>query len=304
MSEVGSLCAELGDRVVLSKILSIAEVSSLEALLKLLDCLVREPRSVVVGVTGPQGVGKSTLISSLVRELSSEGYSVGALLVDPSSPLTGGAVLGNRLRISELPSKAFARSIWADDERAIPLRAITSLEILEAAGYDYILVETPGAGQVNTSILRISDLVLVVLMPFLGDEVQVIKAGLMEIGDVYAVNKADVPEADLMYNYVKSLVKGKPVLKISALYKENIGELVGTMKAELQRKGSAEERVRKRIERRKYLIEETLVDEIYRVIREELRNVSDNEIMMKPEVFTELMRGLKTKLAKKIMEGP
>lgn len=297
-------CEELGDRMALSKILSVAEVSSLEALIKLSGCLVKEPRSVVIGVTGPQGVGKSTVISCLIKELSSEGHKVAALLVDPSSPLTGGAVLGNRLRMSDLPKEAFTRSIWAEDERAIPLRAITSLEILEAAGYDYILVETPGAGQVNTSVLRISDVVLVVLMPFLGDEVQVIKAGLMEIGDIYVVNKADVPEADLMYGYVRSLVKEKAVVKISALYRRNLGELVETVKTEVKKKNSGSERVRKRVERRRYLIEETLLEYLHRIVRQEIVEVGGEELLKNPGAFTEVIRGLKTRLANRIMEGP
>ncbi|MCX8208966.1 MAG: P-loop NTPase fold protein [Sulfolobales archaeon] len=298
------MCIELGDRVALSKVLTVVETSSLEVLSRLSECLVREARSVIVGITGPQGVGKSSLIASLIKELSSDGFKVAALLVDPSSPTTGGAVLGNRLRIPELPSEAFARSVWAEDERAIPLRAIASLEVLEAAGYDYILIETPGAGQVNTSILRISDLVLVVLMPFLGDEVQVIKAGLMEIGDIYVVNKADVPEADLMYGYVRSLVRDKPVVKISALYRKNIRELVEVIKTEIGKKDSEGRRALKRIERRKYLVEETLVEQMHRILRRELVGVREEELLKKPDRLIEMVRDLKTRLANKIVEGP
>lgn len=297
-------CKELSDRVTLSRVLSLAESNPAEVLVELSSCLPREPRAVVVGVTGPQGVGKSTIISSLVRELNDGRRRVAALLVDPLSPLTGGAVLGNRLRMPELPDSAFARSVWAEDERALPLRAIASLEILEAAGYDYILVETPGAGQVNTSVLRVSDLVLVVLMPFLGDEVQVIKAGMMEVGDIYVVNKADVPEADLMYGYVKSLVKEKPVVKVSALYRKNLRELVETMDAEVSRKDREGERVRKRFERRKYLVEEALLEELQHKIREELKEVNYHDLLSKPETLPETIRGLKTKLSKKLLEGP
>jgi LAO/AO transport system kinase len=297
-------CKELSDRVTLSRVLSLAESDPAEVLVELSSCLPREPRAVVVGVTGPQGVGKSTIISSLVRELNDGRRRVAALLVDPLSPLTGGAVLGNRLRMPELPDSAFARSVWAEDERALPLRAIASLEILEAAGYDYILVETPGAGQVNTSVLRVSDLVLVVLMPFLGDEVQVIKAGMMEVGDIYVVNKADVPEADLMYGYVKSLVKEKPVVKVSALYRKNLRELVETMDAEVSRKDREGERVRKRFERRKYLVEEALLEELQHKIREELKEVNYPDLLSKPETLPETIRGLKTKLSKKLLEGP
>ncbi|MEM1962611.1 MAG: hypothetical protein QXY48_04065 [Sulfolobales archaeon] len=297
-------CAELGDRATLSKILSIAEVNSLKALITLSNCLVREPRSAVIGITGPQGVGKSTMISCLIRELSSEGYRVAALLVDPSSPLTGGAVLGNRLRMTDLPRDTFARSIWAEDERSIPLRAVTSLEVLESAGYDFILVETPGAGQVNTGILRVSDVVVVVLMPFLGDEVQVIKAGLMEIGDIYVVNKADVPEADLMYSYVKSLVKDKPVLKVSALYRKNLSELIETIKTELKKRDLKSARVRKRVERRKYLVEESLLELLHQLVREELSLAIGEELLKNPNALTEVLRGLKTRIANRIVEGP
>ncbi|MEM0351572.1 MAG: hypothetical protein QW459_01155 [Sulfolobales archaeon] len=297
-------CAELGDRATLSKILSIAEVNSLKALITLSNCLVREPRSAVIGITGPQGVGKSTMISCLIRELSSEGYRVAALLVDPSSPLTGGAVLGNRLRMTDLPRDTFARSIWAEDERSIPLRAVTSLEVLESAGYDFILVETPGAGQVNTGILRVSDVVVVVLMPFLGDEVQVIKAGLMEIGDIYVVNKADVPEADLMYSYVKSLVKDKPVLKVSALYRKNLSELIETIKTELKKRDLKGARVRKRVERRKYLVEESLLELLHQLVREELSLAIGEELLKNPNALTEVLRGLKTRIANRIVEGP
>lgn len=257
-----------------------------------------------MGVTGPQGVGKSTIISSLIRELNSGGRRVAALLVDPLSPLTGGAVLGNRLRMPEIPDSAFARSVWAEDERALPLRAITSLEVLEAAGYDYILVETPGAGQVNTSVLKVSDLVLVVLMPFLGDEVQVIKAGMMEVGDIYVVNKADVPEAELMYGYVKSLVKDKPVVKVSALYRKNLQELIETIKTVVSRKDKENERIRKRLDRRKYLMEEALLEELQHRIKEELEEFDRTYLLSKPEILPEAIRGLKTRLAKKLLEGP
>ncbi|MEM1622657.1 MAG: hypothetical protein QW543_00765 [Sulfolobales archaeon] len=297
-------CAELGDRATLSKVLSIAEVNSLKALISLSDCLVREPRSAVIGITGPQGVGKSTIISCLIRELSNEGYRTAALLVDPSSPFTGGAVLGNRLRMVDLPRDTFARSIWAEDERSVPLRAVTSLEVLESAGYDFILVETPGAGQVNTGILRVSDVVVVVLMPLLGDEVQVIKAGLMEIGDIYVVNKADVPEADLMYSYVKSLVRDKPVVKVSALYRKNVSELVETIRAELKKRDLEGARVRKRVERRKYLVEETLLELLHQLVREELNLAVGEELLKNPSALADVLRGLKTRIANRIMEGP
>lgn len=296
----GWSCADLSDRAVLSKVLSLAETDPLKVLTILPGCLIKEPRSAVIGITGPQGVGKSTLISCLIRELSRGGFKAAVLLVDPSSPLTGGAVLGNRLRMADLPRDVYARSMWTEDERSIPLRAVISLEVLEAAGYDFIFIETPGAGQSNTSILRISDAVLVVLMPFLGDDVQVIKAGLMEIGDVYVINKADVPEADLMYNYVKSLVKDKPVIKVSALYRKNLKELIETIRALLETKSSKGEVAKKRAERRRYLVEETLLELTHQLIKEELGSVDVEELLKNPSSLTSMLRSLKIRLADKL----
>ncbi|MCC6014705.1 MAG: methylmalonyl Co-A mutase-associated GTPase MeaB [Desulfurococcaceae archaeon] len=297
-------CGRLRDRLTLSKALSLAELDSLTTLLRYSACLVKEPRSSVVGITGPQGVGKSSLISAMIKELTQHGYRVAALLVDPSSPMSGGAVLGNRIRMPYLPEEAFVRSIWAENERSVPLRAAVSIELLEAAGYDYIVVETPGAGQVNTDILRISDLVVVVLMPLLGDEVQVIKAGMMEIGDLYVVNKSDIPESELMYNYVKSLVKGKPVIKVSALYRTNLGELVSTVEQLLGNRRASGDILKKRMERRRFIVEEALKEFLETQLRSSLSEVPPSILVEKPDLIPEVISSLKASLVKRLSGGP
>jgi len=297
-------CGKLRDRLALSKALSLAELDSLSVLLKYSACLVREPQSSVIGVTGPQGVGKSSLISALIKELTQRGYRVAALLVDPSSPMSGGAVLGNRVRMPYLPDEAFVRSIWAENERSVPLRVVVSIELLEAAGYDYVIVETPGAGQVNTDILRISDLVLVVLMPLLGDEVQVIKAGMMEIGDIYVVNKSDIPESELMYGYVKSLVKGRPVIKVSALYRTNIGELMDAVNHLLGARKSSGEQLRRRMERRRFVVEEALKELLEVQLRACLSKIPSSVFLEKPDLIPEMLNSLKASLLKRLSGGP
>ncbi len=297
-------CSKLRDRLALSKALSLTELNSLSVLLKYSTCLVREPQSSVIGVTGPQGVGKSSLISALIKELTRRGYRVAALLVDPSSPMSGGAVLGNRIRMPYLPDEAFVRSIWAENERSVPLRVAVSIELLEAAGYDYVIVETPGAGQVNTDILRISDLVLVVLMPLLGDEVQVIKAGMMEIGDIYIVNKSDIPESELMYGYVKSLVKGRPVIKVSALYRTNIGELIDAVNHLLSVRKTSGEQLRRRIERRRFVVEEALKELLEVQLRSSLSEIPYSVFIERPDLIPEVISSLKASLVKRLSGGP
>jgi len=254
-------------------------------------------------VTGPRGVGKSSLISALIRELTQRGHRVAALLVDPSSPTSGGAVLGNRVRMPYLPDEVFVRSIWAESERSVPLRAAVSIELLEAAGYDYVIVETPGAGQVSTDTLRISDLV-VVLMPLLGDEVQVIKAGMMEIGDIYVINKSDIPESELMYSYVKSLVKGKPVIKVSALYGTNLGELVNAVNQLLSSRRASGEQLKRRVERRRFVVEEALRELLEARLRSSLSKIHPSVLVERPNLIPEVISSLKASLVKSLSGGP
>ncbi len=221
------------DKKALARIISLIERDPDKATLLLRKLWPRNPRSHVVGFTGPGGVGKSTLISSVIKLLTDLGKSVAVLAIDPSSPISGGALLGDRVRMRDVRGDVFIRSMSTAAEESLPWKALIAVEVLEGVGFDYILLETPGVGQFNVEIMNAVDTVVLVLMPELGDEIQSLKAGLMEIGHIYVVNKADLPGADLMASQIEASVSGvlvngwKPCLvKTIAFSKERVRGLV------------------------------------------------------------------------------
>ena len=167
----------------------------------------------VIGFTGPLGVGKSSLINALIAELRDRRLTVAVVAVDPSSPFTGGSVLGDRIRIDRPVSDTglFFRSMASRGHVggvAVATREVVRL--LDAAGFDVILVETVGSGQVDVDSRDVASTSVVVLIPHLGDEVQTLKAGLFEIADVFCINKADLPGADSAARYLSELVALSP----------------------------------------------------------------------------------------------
>jgi LAO/AO transport system ATPase len=156
-------------------------------------------RAHVLGVTGPPGAGKSTLVSALIGEWLSRGARVGVVAVDPSSPFSGGAILGDRIRMGahQANERVFIRSLASRGHGGgLSRTAARVIDLLDAAGYDHIIVETVGAGQSEVEVAEVADTRIVVCPPGLGDEVQAIKAGILEIADILVVNKADLPLAD------------------------------------------------------------------------------------------------------------
>jgi GTPase len=154
----------------------------------------RTGRAKVVGVTGPPGAGKSTLVDRLARQLRGRGETVGILAVDPTSPYTGGALLGDRIRMQALYTDpgVFIRSMATRGAMGgLAPATRDAVDVLDAAGFDWVLVETVGVGQDEVDVVRCVDTVLVVTLPGLGDDIQAIKAGIMEIADVFVINKAD-----------------------------------------------------------------------------------------------------------------
>lgn len=191
----------------------------------------------VVGVTGPPGAGKSSLVDRLTESYRRKGLRVGVVAIDPTSPLTGGALLGDRIRMVDhtMDEGVFIRSMasrgWAG---GLSGAVADVIQLLDAAGMDIIMVETVGIGQSDTDVVRVAHAVMVVLMPGLGDDVQASKAGLMEIGDVYVVNKGDLPGADDMVVDLLAMArdfKGRnpSVLKVSAAKREGIDAVVGVL---------------------------------------------------------------------------
>lgn len=190
----------------------------------------------LVGITGPPGAGKSTLADALIGEWVSRGKKVGVLCVDPSSPFNLGALLGDRIRMSEwyLNPNVYIRSLAARGSLGgLHPMIIEITELMKAAPFDYILVETVGVGQSEIEVAGLADTTIVTLVPEAGDEVQTMKAGLMEIADIFAVNKSDRPEADKFVQHLRQMLapvftqqhREIPIVKTIAVKKEGTAEL-------------------------------------------------------------------------------
>jgi LAO/AO transport system kinase len=214
-------------------------------------------RAYSIGITGPPGVGKSSLISQLVRHVRAREQTVGVVSVDPSSPFTQGALLGDRIRLSDhfLDPGVFIRSMGTRGHLGgLAEATLQALLVLDAAGKDLLFLETVGAGQSEVEVIGIADTVLLVLMPGSGDSVQALKAGIMEIPDVIAINKMDHPAAKTMVNEVRSILAldreaewKPPIVLTEAMRGENIDvlwEKIEAHRAFLEEGGKLEERRR------------------------------------------------------------
>lgn len=199
----------------------------------------------VIGVTGPPGAGKSTLVSALIRGLRALDERVAVVAIDPSSPLTGGAVLGDRIRMGEHQADpgVFIRSLASrGDQGGLAKAAVDVIDVLDAAGFGTIIVETVGAGQSEVEVTRVADSRLVVCPPGLGDDVQAIKAGILEIADAFVVAKADLPDATRTQGELTAMLGLRrdqrvvpPVFKTSATTGEGLPPLVEWLTARTAR---------------------------------------------------------------------
>ncbi|MCR4425693.1 MAG: methylmalonyl Co-A mutase-associated GTPase MeaB [Firmicutes bacterium] len=191
--------ARIGNPRAVSRLISLIENESPGFTKAYASLYRRTGRAQIMGITGPPGSGKSTLVDKMAATFRSRGKTVGIIAVDPTSPFSGGALLGDRLRMQRhyLDEGVFIRSMGSRGHLGGVSRATSgAVDVLDAAGYDYVIVETVGVGQAEVEIASIADTVVLVLVPGLGDDIQVIKAGVMEIGDVFVVNKKDRPGAD------------------------------------------------------------------------------------------------------------
>ncbi|MEM0116871.1 MAG: methylmalonyl Co-A mutase-associated GTPase MeaB [Conexivisphaerales archaeon] len=221
------------DRAAISKAITIIEdeLPGYEKIYR--EVLKKAGKAFKVGIAGPPGAGKSTLINCLTKEFRSRRFKVAVVAVDPSSPISGGAILGDRVRMLEhsLDEGVFIRSLASRGSLGGLSKATRRvISVLDAAGYDIILVETVGVGQTELDVARVADVTVVVLMPQTGDEVQAMKAGLLEIGDVFVMNKSDIEGADRAIVQIASFLAGKdgkkpPIVKTVARRCEGISLL-------------------------------------------------------------------------------
>jgi LAO/AO transport system kinase len=224
-----------GDRRALARAITLVESSDPLAYDIVRELYPETGRAWSIGVTGPPGVGKSSLISALVRHARAEGQSIGVISVDPSSPFTQGALLGDRIRLADhfLDTEVFIRSMGTRGHLGgLAETTLQAALVLDAAGKDLLFLETVGTGQSEVEVLTIADTVLLVLMPGSGDSIQALKAGIMEIPDVIAVNKSDHPAAKTMLNEVRSILAldterewKPPIVLTEAVRGEGIPEL-------------------------------------------------------------------------------
>jgi LAO/AO transport system kinase len=206
------------------------ELQGANELLKSLRFTKKTP---VIGITGPPGAGKSTLVSSLVQQLVSKENKIAVLAIDPTSPFNFGSLLGDRIRMTSHFNHpdVFIRSLATRGSLGgLSAKTIEMTDVLRAAGFDYVLIETVGVGQSEIEIAGLADMTFVVLVPESGDDIQNIKAGLMEIADAFIVNKADRDDADLFTNNLKKIIPQKneapvPVFKTVATTGEGINEV-------------------------------------------------------------------------------
>jgi GTPase len=249
-----------GDKRALARAITLVENSDPLAYQLVRDLYPETGRAYTVGITGPPGVGKSTLIASLIRQVRAAGSTVGVISVDPSSPFSKGALLGDRIRLSDhfLDPEVFIRSMGTRGHLGgVAETTLQAMLVLDAAGKDLLFVETVGAGQSEVDVMGIADTVVLVLMPGSGDSVQALKAGIMEIPDVIAINKMDHPAARTMLNEVRSILSldrerawRPPIVLTEAARDENVPELwekVEAHREHLEGEGLLEERRRKNL---------------------------------------------------------
>jgi LAO/AO transport system kinase len=224
-----------GDTRALARAITLVENSDPLAYELVSDVYPETGNAYMVGVTGPPGVGKSSLIAALIRLVREQGRTLGVISVDPSSPFSKGALLGDRIRLSDhfLDPGVFIRSMGTRGHLGgLAEATLQAMLVLDAAGKDVVFVETVGTGQSEVEVIGVADTVLLVLMPGSGDSIQALKAGIMEIPDVIAINKKDHPAAKTMLNEVRSILSldtehvwKPPIVLTEAVTGEGVAQL-------------------------------------------------------------------------------
>jgi LAO/AO transport system kinase len=227
-----------GSRLAIARMISRAEGNYLEAADALAEIYKHTGNAHIIGITGVPGAGKSTLVASLIKSLTSDGRKVGVVAVDPSSPFSGGAILGDRVRMNDAAeaNQAFVRSMATRGHLGgLAPSTLQAVDVLDAAGYSPIIIETVGVGQDEVEIVSAAHTIVVLSPPGLGDDIQAIKAGILEIADIHVVSKADKPEAGAAVAALKGMLSLgaarpnstwiSPVLAVSSVSGEHLESL-------------------------------------------------------------------------------
>lgn len=291
-----------GDRRALARMVTLIENESPQARRYLAELHQHAGRAHIIGVTGAPGAGKSTLVTHIVRELRRRDRKVGVVAVDPTSPFSGGAILGDRIRMMELAGdpNVFIRSMASRGSLG-GLSAATRdvVRAMDAAGYDPVIIETVGTGQAEVEVMRAAQTVLVVSAPGMGDEVQAIKAGILEIADIFVVSKGDKPGADQTVAELAMLLsldpnrrlhdKSKPywripVLKTSAIRDQGITQLVDVIQQHreyLQESGMLTHRAQRQVRSE---VEALVIHAVMNTLKEEM--TEDEWLRLMEEITT------------------
>lgn len=225
-----------GKRGAIAKAISIVENDQTESKKLLKKIFKSSGNSIIIGITGPAGAGKSSLINKTVMAMKKLGTKPAVLAVDPTSHITGGAILGDRVRMSELTdSGTYIRSIASRGATGAVSRSLrNSIRVLEYAGFNPIIIESVGAGQTEVEISNIADIIVVVFNPNTGDSIQTIKSGLTEIGDIYLVNKSDLSGSNQLFDAVRDFIgdseRNPVILKTSVKKNSGIAVFAKTLK--------------------------------------------------------------------------